>query len=188
MTAYIVRRVLQAIPVLVGFSVVLFLMVRLLPGDAVDFMSGGDANVSPEAQAAERARLGLDDPYPEQYLRWAEHAVRGDLGRSLLNYEPVSSVLARALPVSLELVFLGLLIAVLIGVPLGILSAVRRDRAHDYAARVGGLVGVSIPSFWLATLMLLFTSRVFGWVPPLGYVSPLEDPVVNLQQFILPSI
>jgi peptide/nickel transport system permease protein len=188
MTAYIVRRVLQAVPVLVGFSIVLFLMVRLMPGDAVDFMSGGDANVSPEAQAAERARLGLDDSYPEQYLRWAEHALRGDLGRSLLSYEPVSSVLMRALPVSLELVFLGLLIAVLIGVPLGILSAVRRDRAHDYAARVGGLVGVSIPSFWLATLMLLFTSRVFGWVPPLGYVSPLEDPVVNLQQFILPSI
>jgi peptide/nickel transport system permease protein len=188
MTAYIVRRVLQAVPVLVGFSIVLFLMVRLMPGDVVDVLSGGDAGVSPEAQAAQRAQLGLDDSYPEQYLRWTGHALRGDLGRSLLSHEPVSSVLARALPVSLELVFLGLLIAVLIGVPLGILSAVRRDQANDYAARIGGLVGVSIPSFWLATLMLLFTSRVFGWVPPIGYVSPLEDPVVNLQQFILPSI
>ena len=83
---------------------------------------------------------------------------------------------------------LALLIAVLIGVPLGVLSAVKRDSAHDYAARVGGLVGVSIPSFWLATLFLLFTSRALGWVPPLNYVSPFDDPIGNLSQFILPAL
>ena len=114
--------------------------------------------------------------------------MQGDFGFSLRNTEPVSEVLLNALPITFELVFLGLLIAVVIGLPLGILSAVKRDSKHDYAARVGGLIGVSIPSFWLATLLLLFTSRVFGWVPPLTYVPFYEDPIGNLSQFILPAI
>ncbi len=97
-------------------------------------------------------------------------------------------MLIDALPITFELVFLGLLIATVIGIPLGVLSAVKRDSKHDYAARIGGLIGVSIPNFWLATLLLLFTSRVFGWVPPLTYVPIYEDPIANLSQFILPAI
>jgi peptide/nickel transport system permease protein len=97
-------------------------------------------------------------------------------------------VLLNALPITFELVFLGLLIAVVVGLPLGVLSAVKRDSKHDYAARVGGLIGISIPSFWLATLLLLFTSRVFGWVPPLNYTPFYKDPIANLSQFILPAI
>jgi peptide/nickel transport system permease protein len=97
-------------------------------------------------------------------------------------------VLSRAVPITLELMILALLIATVIGVPLGVISAVRRDSVSDYASRVGGLVGISIPSFWLATLLLLFTSRVFGWVPPITYVKFFDDPLTNLSQFILPAI
>ena len=101
---------------------------------------------------------------PEQYWRWISGVVQGDFGFSLRNTEPVSNIVFDALTVTLELVILGLLIATVVGVPLGVLSAVRRDSGCGLGARVGGLVGLSIPSFWLATLLLLFTSRVFGWV------------------------
>jgi peptide/nickel transport system permease protein len=185
---YIVRRVVSAIPTLLGVSIGIFLMVRLLPGDIIDILFGGDLSASEEVKEQAREQLGLNGSYPEQYWRWMSGVVQGDFGFSLRNTEPVSNVILDALPVTLELLVLGLTIAVLVGVPLGVISAVRRDRAHDYAARVGGLVGLSIPSFWLATLLLLFTSRAFGWVPPLIYISPLDDPIGNLSQFILPAI
>jgi peptide/nickel transport system permease protein len=185
---YIVKRVLLLIPTLIGVSILIFAMVRLLPGDVIDILFGGDVTADEEVKQRAREQLGLTGSYPEQYWRWMKNAFQGDLGDSLRNTEPVSSILQSALPITLELIFLALVIAVLIGVPLGVISATRRDGAGDYASRIGGLIGVSIPSFWLATLLLLFTSRVFGWVPPLSYVSPLDDPVANLSQFILPAI
>jgi len=186
--SYILRRIGFAIPTLFGVTIGIFLMVRLLPGDIIDILFGGDLTASEEVKDQAREQLGLNGSYLEQYWRWISGVAQGDFGFSLRNTEPVSNVILDALPITLELVILGLLIAVLIGVPLGVISAVKRDSAHDYAARVGGLVGVSIPSFWLATLLLLFTSRVFGWVPPLNYVSPFDDPIANLSQFILPAI
>ena len=188
MGSYILRRIGFAIPTLFGVTIGIFLMVRLLPGDIIDILFGGDLTASEEVKDQAREQLGLNGSYLEQYWRWISGVAQGDFGFSLRNTEPVSNVILDALPITLELVILGLLIAVLIGVPLGVISAVKRDSAHDYAARVGGLVGVSIPSFWLATLLLLFTSRVFGWVPPLNYVSPFDDPIANLSQFILPAI
>lgn len=188
MYAYVLRRVLYTIPTLIIISILIFMMVRLLPGDVLDVLIGGDITTTEEQRQAAREQLGLVGSYPEQYWRWASGAVQGDLGMSLRNAEPVRDILASALPITLELIFLALLIATAIGIPFGVVSAVRRDSAHDYASRVTGLVGVSIPSFWLATLLLLFTSRVFGWVPPLTYVSPLDDPVQNLSQFILPAL
>jgi peptide/nickel transport system permease protein len=185
---YIVRRVVSAVPTLLGVSIGIFLMVRLLPGDIIDILFGGDLSASEEVKDQAREQLGLNGSYPEQYWRWISGVVQGDFGFSLRNTEPVSNVILDALPVTLELCVLGLLIAVVVGVPLGVISAVRRDRAGDYAARVGGLIGLSVPSFWLATLLLLFTSRAFGWVPPLNYISPFDDPIGNLSQFILPSI
>jgi peptide/nickel transport system permease protein len=187
-TGYIIKRTLLLVPTLLGVSIGIFLMSRLLPGDIIDILLGGDITASPEVKQEAREQLGLTGSYPEQYWRWISGAVQGDFGDSLRNAEPVSSILRDALPITLELVFLSLLIAVLIGVPLGVISAVRRDSASDYASRIAGLVGVSIPNFWLATLLLLFTSKVFGWVPPLTYVSPLDDPVENLSQFLLPSL
>jgi peptide/nickel transport system permease protein len=185
---YVVRRILVAIPTLIGISVLIFFMVRLLPGDIVSVLTGGDIGSDPTLVARAREQLGLNGSYPEQYWRWVSGIFHGDLGFSLRNTQPVSQVLLNAIPITFELVFLGLLIAVVIGLPLGVLSAVKRDSKHDYAARVGGLIGVSIPNFWLATLLLLFTSRVFGWVPPLNYTPFYKDPITNLEQFILPAI
>ncbi len=188
MVGYILKRILFAIPTLIGVTIGIFLMVRLLPGDIIDILFGGDLTASEEVKDRAREQLGLNGSYPEQYWRWISGVVQGDFGFSLRNTEPVSTVILDALPITLELMILALLIAILVGVPLGVLSAVKRDSAHDYAARVGGLVGVSIPSFWLATLLLLFTSRAFGWVPPLNYISPFDDPIGNLSQFILPAL
>jgi peptide/nickel transport system permease protein len=185
---FIVKRIALAIPTLIAVSIGIFLMVRLLPGDIIDILFGGDLTASEEVKEQAREQLGLKGSYPEQYWNWISGVAQGDFGYSLRNTEPVSNIVFDALAVTLELVILGLLIATLVGVPLGVISAVRRDRAADYASRVGGLIGLSIPSFWLATLLLLFTSRVFGWVPPLNYISPFEDPIGNLSQFILPAI
>jgi len=185
---YILKRIAFAIPTLIVVSIGIFLMVRLLPGDIIDILFGGDLSASEEVKEQAREQLGLNGSYPEQYWRWISGVVQGDFGFSLRNTEPVSNIILDALPITLELLILALLIAVVVGVPFGVISAVKRDRAHDYAARVGGLVGLSIPSFWLATLLLLFTSRVFGWVPPLNYISPLDDPIGNLSQFILPAV
>jgi len=185
---YILKRIAFAIPTLLGVTIGIFFMVRLLPGDIIDILFGGDLTASEEVKEQAREQLGLNGSYPEQYWRWISGSVQGDFGFSLRNTEPVSNIVVDALPVTLELLVLGLVIALFVGVPLGVISAVRRDSASDYSARIGGLVGLSIPSFWLATLLLLFTSRAFGWVPPLNYISPLDDPIGNLSQFILPAI
>jgi peptide/nickel transport system permease protein len=187
-TGYVVRRILVAIPTLIGISIIIFLMVRLLPGDIIDVLLGSDQGATEEQREQAREQLGLTGSYAEQYWRWASAFVQGDFGFSYRNTQPVSEILTNALPITLELTILGLLIATVIGIPLGVLSAVKRDSTHDYLARVTGLIGVSIPSFWLATLLLLFTSRVFGWVPPLNYTPIYEDPIENLSQFILPAI
>lgn len=188
MAGFIGRRFLLTIPTIVGISIIIFLMVRLMPGDIVDVLFGGDPFATEEQKDLAREQLGLSGSYPEQYWNWASGVVQGDFGDSYRNAEPVWDVLWRALPITLELMILALLIATLIGVPLGVISAVRRDSIGDYASRVGGLIGVSIPNFWLATLLLLFTSRVFGWVPPITYVPFFDDPMTNLSQFILPAI
>ncbi|HUP32235.1 MAG TPA: ABC transporter permease [Gaiellaceae bacterium] len=188
MYAYIFRRVLYTIPTLIVISIAIFLLVRLLPGDILDVLIGGDITTTEEQRQAAREQLGLTGSYPGQYVDWVVGAAQGDLGTSLRNAEPVGDILLRALPITLELIFLALLVAVAVGIPFGVISAVRRDSAHDYASRVTGLVGVSIPNFWLATLLLLFTSRAFGWVPPLTYISPFDDPLGNLSQFFLPAL
>jgi peptide/nickel transport system permease protein len=185
---YILKRIAFAVPTLIVVSIGIFLLVRLLPGDIIDILFGGDQTASEEVKQRAREQLGLNGSYPEQYWRWVSGVVQGDFGFSLRNTEPVSNIVFEALTVTLELVALALLIATLVGVPLGVLSAVKRDTGWDLAARVGGLVGLSVPSFWLATLLLLFTSRVFGWVPPLVYISPFDDPIGNLSQFILPAL
>jgi peptide/nickel transport system permease protein len=163
-------------------------MVRLLPGDIIDIYTAGDISITPEQREQIKEDLGISGSYPEQYWDWLSGAVQGDFGTSLRNTTPVSEMLVDALPITIELVLMSLVIATVVGIPLGVISATRRDSSHDYASRVGGLIGVSIPSFWLATLLLLLTSRVFEWVPPFGYVSPFDDPWMNFQQFILPSL
>jgi peptide/nickel transport system permease protein len=187
-TGYILRRLAFALPTLILVSIGIFLMVRLLPGDIIDILFGGDQTASEEVKQQAREQLGLNGSYAEQYWRWISGVLQGDFGFSLRNAEPVSNIVFDALTVTLELVLIALLIATIVGVPLGVISAVRRDTGWDVGARVGGLIGLSVPSFWLATLLLLITSRAFGWVPPLVYISPFDDPVGNLSQFILPAL
>ena len=187
MGRYALRRLLMLVPTLVGMSVLIFLMLRLLPGDVVDLIAGADPSSGSAAREQLREAMGLADPIPVQYLRWLGGIVQGDPGTSIRSGQPVGELLLRSLPITVELAVLATLIATLVAIPLGVLSAVKRDTGWDFAARVGGLIGLSLPSFWIATLALLFTSKVFGWVPPTRYVSPFADPAGNLRQMILPA-
>jgi peptide/nickel transport system permease protein len=188
MLKFILRRILILIPTLIGMSIIIFVMMRLLPGDIVDAMVGMDSTVTDEAKAELRAAFGLSDPWPVQYVRWMGEILRGDLGTSFRSREPITDQLLRALPITLELAFLAILISIPIAIPLGVLSAVRQNSRLDLLARVVGLIGLSVPSFWLATLFLLFTSLTFRWVPSVIWINPLEDPLGNLQQMALPAL
>jgi peptide/nickel transport system permease protein len=185
---FVAERFAALVATLVAISIIIFLAVRFLPGSILDLFFAGDNTATPQQLAEAKKQLGLTGSYPEQYWRWVSGTVHGDLGRSLLSQQPVSDIIKTSLPIDIELISLGILIALVFGIPLGVLSAVRRDRSVDYVSRITGLVGISIPNFWLATLLLIFTSRVLHWVPPLSYVSFVEDPWQNLQEFILPSI
>jgi peptide/nickel transport system permease protein len=185
---YVLRRLLLLIPTLIGMSLLIFVMLRLLPGDIVDLMTGGDIAASAEAKQALREAFGLADPLPIQYVKWVGGLARGDLGLSLRSREPISGVLMRALPVTLELTILAIVIGTITAVPLGVLSATKPDAAIDYWSRIAGLIGLSLPNFWLATLAMLFTSLWFRWVPPINYISPFADPIGNLQQMLIPAV
>jgi peptide/nickel transport system permease protein len=175
------------IPTLLGMSIIIFLMLRLLPGDIVDIIAGADGQADSAARAKLRDAMGLSDPLWLQYLHWLGDLLRGDFGTSMRSGKPVSELFARALPITIELALLSILIASLVAIPLGVISAVRRDTGIDYVARFFGLVGLSLPNFWIATLLLLFTSKMFGWVPSINFIPFTEDPVGNLKQFLLPA-
>jgi peptide/nickel transport system permease protein len=188
MLKYILQRILILIPTLIGMSLLIFVMLRLLPGDIVDAMVGLDPTITAEAKEALRASFGLTDPWPVQYANWIGELLRGDLGTSFRSREPITDQLLRALPITLELAGLAILLSIPVAIPLGILSAVRQNSQVDLWARVAGLIGLSVPSFWLATLFLLFTSLVFRWVPPVIWINPLENPLGNLRQMFLPAL
>jgi peptide/nickel transport system permease protein len=188
MYRFVAERLAALVATVVAISVIIFLAVRFLPGSILDLFFAGDNTATPAQLEAAKKQLGLTGSYPEQYWRWASGAIHGDFGHSLLTQQPVSSMMASALPIDIELIALGILIALVVGIPLGAISAVRRDRPIDYISRFVGLIGISAPNFWVATLLLIFTSRVFGWVPPLAYVSLFKHPWENIQEFILPAI
>lgn len=175
------------VPTLLGMSIIIFLMLRLLPGDIVDIIAGADGQADSAARAKLRDAMGLSDPLWEQYLRWLGDLLRGDFGTSMRSGKPVSELFARALPITIELAVLSILIASLVAIPLGVISAVKRDTPVDYVARFFGLVGLSLPNFWIATLLLLFTSKMFGWVPSISFIPFTQDPIGNLKQFLLPA-
>lgn len=187
MSQYIARRLLLLVPTLIGMSLFIFLMLRLLPGDVVDLMTAGQEQATDDAKRKLREAFGLADPLPVQYIKWMLGLLRGDPGKSLRSGQPIAEALGQALPVTFELTMLAVIIATIVAIPLGVLSASRRDSGADFAGRIAGLIGLSIPSFWLATLTLLFTSLVFSWVPPVSWISPVVDPLGNLEQMLLPA-
>jgi peptide/nickel transport system permease protein len=177
---------LLLLPVLVGISVLVFLLIQMVPGDVVDVLLG--LRTTPEAAAALRRFFGLDRPLPVQFASWAGALLKGDLGYSLRTGFPVSYILGGRLAVTAELAGLGLFVAVIVGVPLGVTAAARHNTAADYAATSASLVGLSVPDFWLGTLLVLLLSIRFRWLPPTGYVPFSVDPVANLKLMIMPTL
>jgi peptide/nickel transport system permease protein len=188
MLQYTLRRLLAIIPTLFGMALLIFVMVRMLPGDFVDAMVGADSTLSAEAREQLRASYGLSDSIPQQFVRWMGGLFTGDLGVSFRTGEPIIKILAAGLPVTLELAVLSSLVATSIAIPLGIVSATNRNGIVDFWARVAGLIGLSFPNFWLATVMLLATSLWFQWVPPVIWISPFTDLKGNLLQILLPVL
>jgi peptide/nickel transport system permease protein len=188
MVRYALQRLVLVIPTLIGMTVLIFALVRLLPGDVLVAISGIDASSNGASAARVRQALGLSDPLPIQYTRFVLGLFSGNMGNPFLSGQPVSQILGRAIPITVELAVLAAGLAVLVGVPLGIVSAVRQNTRLDFVARVGGLIGLSLPNFWIATLSLLVTSVVFRWVPPVTWIPFWVDPVGNLGQIALPSI
>jgi len=189
MTRYLIRRALQVVPVLFGVSVAVFLMLRLIPGDVVDAILGSEGTASPERRAQLRAMFGLDRPLYEQYLVWVSGVVTGNLGTSIRTSRPIlPDVLAR-LPVTFELTALAMVLSLGAALPLGVMSAVRRYTRADSAVRLLGLLGLSIPNFWLATMMVFGVSMFArGILPTSGYVPFYTDPLGSVRSLLLPSI
>jgi peptide/nickel transport system permease protein len=174
------------VPVLFGISLVVFALVRLIPGDVVQILLGTSAT---QQQIDTLRRLfGLDQPLPVQFADWFGHVVRGDLGTSLRTGRPVLPDLVARFGVTLQLTLSSMLIALVVAIPLGITSAARRGHLWDAASRLLALVGLSIPNFWLGTLLILFASLAIGWLPPVGFVSLVDDPGLGVQTLLLPSI
>jgi len=189
MGRYLAQRLLGAIPTLVGVSVLTFLFIRLIPGDAIAARLGTSTALSPEQLASLRAYFGLDQPLPVQYWTWLTSLLHGDAGYSIRTGRPVFVEIAERLPATLELAAAATLIAVAIGIPLGMLSAVRPRSRLDAAARIGGLIGLSLPSFWLGTLIIVVFSLYLRWLPNTGgYVDFTRDPLANLKLLLFPAI
>jgi peptide/nickel transport system permease protein len=186
MHRYLARRLLLVIPTLIGVTIVVFALVRLLPGDAVTMLLQEYAYARDADEL--RARLGLDRPGPVQYVEWAGGVLRGDLGTSLRSKQPVADELSKRIPVTAELGVLALVVGLLIAIPVGVLAAVRQDRAIDYVARSTAIGLLAIPGFWLGTLIITFPSLWWGWTPPLRYTQLTDDPVRNLGHMAIPAL
>jgi peptide/nickel transport system permease protein len=186
---YLAVRLLGAIPTLIGVSVLTFLFIRLIPGDAIAARLGTSTALTPEQLASLRAYFGLDLPLPVQYWNWVSSLLRGDAGYSIRTGRPVFVEIAERLPATLELAAAAALIAIAIGIPLGLLSAMRPRTRLDVATRIGGLVGLSLPSFWLGTLIIVLFSLYLRWLPNTGgYVEFTRDPLTNLSMMMFPAI
>ena len=188
MTLYLLQRLALVVPMFLGSTLVIFVLMRLLPGDVVDQLVGLEGTLSGEARATLRQLLGLDAPLPLQYLRWLGDLVRLDLGVSLRSSVPVREIILQRLPVTAELAVLSVVVAMLMGVPLGIVSALFRNRAIDFTARLFGLFGLSMPVFWLAALLILGGASFLHWLPPVIYAPLSQAPLQNLKQMAFPTL
>jgi peptide/nickel transport system permease protein len=186
MQRYLIRRVLLGLVALLGLSLLAAGLIRIVPGDFLMAQLAESGNVADLAAA--RAQLGLDRPFLVQYVSWLGGVLRGDLGTSFWSRRPVMQDLLQALPVSVELAVLAMLLSMLVALPVGISGAARRNSAVDYMARTLSFGGLSVPHFWIATLVLLYGSIWFRWVPPLGYIPLGQSVAGNLEQFLIPAV
>lgn len=190
MTQYIVRRLLLFVPTLVLVTLMIFTVLRVIPGDVAKLIvtGGGEGRFSEQKYQEVRRQLQLDKPLPMQYLSWVGAALRGDFGDSYWSKRSVRAELADKLPATLELALVAPVVALLLGVPLGVLSAVRRNTPVDYLARLISIAGLSVPHFWLGIIVILVLANYFNWVVPLRYAEPWQDPWTNFQQMIFPVL
>jgi len=187
MLRYIVNRILLMIPTLIGVAILVFFLLRLAPGDPVQMMME-NSNVSQEVVAAERARLGLDQPAHVQFYRWFKGVVTGDFGASMWTGRPVLQEIGTRLELSLQVAVMATILAILLAVPLGTLSAVFKDTWIDQLVRLFSIAGLAVPSFWLGMIIILLLLTFFSWIPPLTFTPFFEDPWKNLSQLIWPAL
>jgi peptide/nickel transport system permease protein len=183
---FLIRRLLISSLVLTLVSVLVFAALRLLPGDPARVMAGTEADDA--GLAAVREKYGLDDPIPVQYGRWVALAARGDLGESIRTRLPVAAVIVQKLPITVELALLSLLFALAVALPMGVLSAARKNSAWDWLANAVSLSGVSIPNFWLGILLILLFSVYLRWLPASGFIPFGQDPLRNLTHMLMPVV
>jgi peptide/nickel transport system permease protein len=189
MRRFLTQRLIALIPTLLGISVIVFLVIHLIPGDTISAMIGTQFKLTEAQAAALREYYGLDKPLYEQFGRWILAALRGDLGYSVRSGQPVLTEILRSYPLTLELTLLSMLVALVVGVPIGVLSAVKRDTLIDFFGRLFALIGMTLPNFWLGTLIILVLSVYFGILPNSGdYASFTRDLRSNLGQMIFPAI
>jgi len=192
MRAYIIRRLVLIIPTLLLVTIIVFLLVRFVPGSVIDLMASDMAAESElggeEMTELIREMLGLDMPVHMQYLHWLGGAFRGDLGVSLWTDRSITEEIIRRLPISFELGILAIVTGLLISFPIGIYSAIRQDTAGDYIGRSFAIICISVPGFWIATMVIVFPSYWWGWSPPMEYTPITENLGQNLLQFIIPAV
>lgn len=185
---FIIRRVLLMIPILLGVSLITFIIVRFIPGDPVMVLLGADRRSTPEQIENIRRAYGLDQSYVVQYFKWLQHVVTGDLGQSLRTGRPLTQELGLRLPVTAQLTVFAAILGTIPAIIVGTASAIRRNSKLDYFSTIVSLVGISLPSFFLATLLVLLFSFHLKWLPNVGYRSFFDEPWNNLQLMILPSL
>ena len=182
----ILRRVLVAIPTLILVSVMVFMLQKILPGDPVLTLAGEERD--PAVLDYLRDKYRLNDPLPVQYLAWLQQVAMGDLGKSLRTDVPVLTLIGQKLPVTLQLAAMAMFFALLVGIPMGILAAVKKGRPVEYVANVAALSGMSIPNFWLGIILIMVVSVHLGWLPASGYVSPSDDFWLSMKTMLMPAL
>jgi len=188
-TKYIVKRLLLMIPTLLGVAVLIFFLMRIVPGDIVELrFSGESAYASKENLDKERARLGLDKPVWQQFLGWMGGLVRLDFGTSMWTGAPITEEIKLRFALSLQLAIMATIVAILLAIPLGVIAALRQDTWIDYAVRVISIAGLATPSFWLGIVFILALLIIFKWLPPMVYTPFWVNPVQNLAQLIWPAL
>jgi peptide/nickel transport system permease protein len=185
---FLSARLIDLVIVMFGVSILTFLMIRLIPGDAVAIMLGANTEVTPERIAELRARIGLDQPFVTQYLSWMRAVLSGDLGVSLWTRRPVADEILAHVGPTLQLTLMALLLGAGLALPLGVLMASLRGRGWDIGLQIGSVVGLTIPSFWLGIMMILALTALAPELQVLGYVPFLEDPVGNVARLLLPAV
>lgn len=190
MRGFLIRRLLALIPTIFFATIIVFFVIRAIPGDIIDqMMSQQDISAQEVTRKSIEQALGLDVPVHVQYYRWVKNIfLHGDLGESLWKKTKVTDEVMERLPTTFQLSGMAIIIALIIAIPIGVYSAIRQDTAGDYVGRTISILGVAVPNFWLGTIVVVYPAIWWGWSPPLELVSLREDPITNLKVFLLPSI